>query len=60
MGSIHIIREVTAEFDNPVMLNLAMKAYYSGKPPFSLMPVDTTWKFREMNASATKNPRALV
>jgi len=59
--SIHIIREVTAEFDNPVMLysvgkdsavmlHLAMKAFYPGKPPFSLMHVDTTWKFREMIA----------
>ncbi|HIG39400.1 MAG TPA: sulfate adenylyltransferase subunit CysD [Gammaproteobacteria bacterium] len=57
--SIHIIREVAAEFDNPVMLysigkdssvmlNLAMKAFYPGKPPFPLMHVDTTWKFREM------------
>ena len=59
--SIHIIREVTAEFDNPVMLysvgkdsavmlHLAMKAFYPGEPPFSLMHVDTTWKFREMIA----------
>ncbi len=59
--SIHIIREVTAEFDNPamlysvgkdsaVMLHLAMKAFYPGKPPFPLMHVDTTWKFREMIA----------
>lgn len=59
--SIHIIREVTVEFDNPVMLyfvgkdsavmlHLAMKAYYLGKRPFSLMHVDTTWKFREMIA----------
>jgi len=57
--SIHIIREVAAEFDNPVMLysigkdssvmlHLAMKAFYPGKPPFPLMHVDTTWKFREM------------
>ncbi len=59
--SIHIIRDVTAEFDNPamlysvgkdsaVMLHLAMKAFYPGKPPFPLMHVDTTWKFREMIA----------
>lgn len=59
--SIHIIREVAAEFDNPVMLysvgkdsavmlHLAMKAFYPGKPPFPLMHVDTTWKFREMIA----------
>ncbi|MBN1379597.1 MAG: sulfate adenylyltransferase subunit CysD [Gammaproteobacteria bacterium] len=57
--SIHIIREVVAEFDNPVMLysigkdsavmlHLAMKAFYPGKPPFPLMHVDTTWKFKEM------------
>ena len=57
--SIHIIREVAAEFDNPVMLysigkdssvmlHLAMKAFYPGKPPFPLMHVDTTWKFKEM------------
>ena len=57
--SIHIIREVAAEFDNPVMLysigkdssvmlHLARKAFFPGKPPFPLMHVDTTWKFREM------------
>jgi len=57
--SIHIIREVAAEFDNPVMLysigkdsqvmvHLAMKAFYPAKPPFPLMHVDTTWKFHEM------------
>ncbi|MEK9711199.1 MAG: sulfate adenylyltransferase subunit CysD [Thalassolituus sp.] len=57
--SIHIIREVAAEFDNPVMLysigkdsavmlHLARKAFYPGKPPFPLMHVDTTWKFRQM------------
>lgn len=57
--SIHIIREVAAEFDKPVMLysigkdsavmlHLAMKAFYPGKPPFPLMHVDTLWKFREM------------
>lgn len=57
--SIHIIREVVAEFDNPVMLysigkdsavmlHLALKAFYPGKPPFPLLHVDTTWKFREM------------
>ena len=59
--SIHIIREVAAEFANPVMLysigkdssvmlHLAMKAFYPGKPPFPLLHVDTTWKFREMIA----------
>ena len=57
--SIHIIREVAAEFDRPVMLysvgkdsavmlHLAMKAFYPGKPPFPLLHVDTTWKFKEM------------
>ncbi|MEZ6118358.1 MAG: sulfate adenylyltransferase subunit CysD [Pirellulaceae bacterium] len=57
--SIYIIREVAAEFENPVMLysigkdsavmlHLAMKAFYPGKPPFPLMHVDTTWKFRDM------------
>ena len=57
--SIHIIREVAAGFDNPVMLysigkdsavmlHLAMKAFYPAKPPFPLLHVDTTWKFKEM------------
>ncbi|WP_022956510.1 sulfate adenylyltransferase subunit CysD [Perlucidibaca piscinae] len=57
--SIHIIREVAAEFDNPVMLysigkdssvmlHLARKAFAPGKPPFPLMHVNTTWKFKEM------------
>ena len=57
--SIYIIREVAAEFDKPVMLcsvgkdsavmlQLALKAFYPGKPPFPLMHVDTTWKFKEM------------
>lgn len=57
--SIHIIREVAAEFENPVMLysvgkdsavmlHLAAKAFLPGKPPFPLMHVDTTWKFKEM------------
>ncbi|EKV26917.1 Sulfate adenylyltransferase subunit 2 [Caenispirillum salinarum AK4] len=57
--SIHIIREVAAQFRNPVMLysigkdsgvmlHLAMKAFYPSKPPFPLLHVDTTWKFREM------------
>jgi len=59
--SIHIIREVAAEFENPVMLysigkdsavmlHLALKAFYPGKPPFPLLHVDTTWKFRDMIA----------
>jgi len=57
--SIHIIREVAAEFENPVMLysigkdssvmlHLARKAFYPARPPFPLMHIDTTWKFREM------------
>lgn len=57
--SIHIIREVAAEFDKPVMmhsigkdsmvmLHLALKAFAPGKPPFPLMHVDTTFKFKEM------------
>lgn len=57
--SIHIIREVAAEFQNPVMLysigkdssvmlHLARKAFYPGKLPFPLLHVDTNWKFREM------------
>ena len=59
--SIHILREVAAEFEHPVMLysigkdssvmlHLAMKAFHPGKPPFPLLHVDTTWKFREMYA----------
>ncbi|MEJ2045396.1 MAG: sulfate adenylyltransferase subunit CysD [Reinekea sp.] len=57
--SIHIIREVVAEFDNPVMLysigkdsavmlHLARKAFFPGKLPFKLLHVDTDWKFKEM------------
>lgn len=57
--SIHIIREVAAAFERPVMLysigkdssvllHLARKAFYPAPPPFPLMHVDTTWKFREM------------
>lgn len=59
--SIHIFREVVAEFENPVMLysigkdssvllHLARKAFYPGKLPFPLLHVDTDWKFREMIA----------
>jgi len=59
--SIHILREVVAECEKPVMLysigkdsavmlHLAMKAFYPAKPPFPLLHVDTTWKFREMIA----------
>ena len=57
--AIHIIREVAAEFENPVMLysigkdssvmiRLAEKAFYPGKVPFPLMHIDSKWKFREM------------
>ncbi|MBY0611725.1 MAG: sulfate adenylyltransferase subunit CysD [Beijerinckiaceae bacterium] len=59
--SIHIFREVASEAANPVflysigkdsavMLHLAMKAFYPAKPPFPLLHVDTTWKFKEMIA----------
>jgi sulfate adenylyltransferase subunit 2 len=59
--SIHVIREVVAEFNNPVMLysvgkdsavmlHLAMKAFFPAKPPFPLLHVDTTWKFKDMIA----------
>jgi sulfate adenylyltransferase subunit 2 len=59
--SIHILREVVAECENPVMLysigkdssvmlHLARKAFYPAPPPFPLLHVDTTWKFREMYA----------
>ena len=57
--SLHILREVAAETERPVMLysvgkdsavmlHLAMKAFYPSKPPFPLLHVDTTWKFQEM------------
>lgn len=57
--SIYILREVAAEFERPVMmysigkdssvmLHLAMKAFYPAKPPFPLLHVNTTWKFKEM------------
>ena len=57
--SIHIMREVAAEFDKPVMLysagkdssvivRLAQKAFHPGRVPFPLLHVDTTWKFHEM------------
>ena len=59
--SIHIMREVVAEADNPVMLysigkdssvmlHLALRAFYPAKPPFPLLHIDTTWKFRDMYA----------
>src|ERR1700761_9638253 len=57
--SISILREVVAEFSNPVMLysigkdsgvmlHLALKAFYPARPPFPLLHVDTGWKFRDM------------
>ena len=48
--SIHILREVVAEAERPVMLHLARKAFYPSAPPFPLLHVDTTWKFRDMYA----------
>jgi sulfate adenylyltransferase subunit 2 len=59
--SIHIMREVVAETDNPVllysigkdsavMLHLALRAFFPAKPPFPLLHIDTTWKFRDMYA----------
>jgi sulfate adenylyltransferase subunit 2 len=68
--SIHIFREVAAAFSNPVMLysigkdssvmlRLAMKAFYPGKPPFPLLHVDTRWKFREMIAFRDETARKL-
>jgi sulfate adenylyltransferase subunit 2 len=59
--SIHILREVAASFENPVMmysigkdssvmLHLALKAFYPSKPPFPMLHIDTTWKFKEMIA----------
>ncbi len=68
--SIHIIRDVAAEFRNPVMLysigkdsgvmlHLAMKAFYPGRPPFPLLHIDTTWKFRDMIRFRNEIARAL-
>ncbi|MBY6266535.1 sulfate adenylyltransferase subunit CysD (plasmid) [Azospirillum sp. 412522] len=68
--SIHIMREVAAQFQKPVMLysvgkdssvllHLAMKAFYPSKPPFPLLHVDTTWKFREMIAFRDRMARDL-
>jgi sulfate adenylyltransferase subunit 2 len=68
--SIHILREVVAECERPVMLysigkdsavmlHLALKAFHPGKPPFPLMHVDTTWKFREMIAFRDESARRL-
>jgi len=68
--SIHILREAVAQAQNPVLLysigkdssvllHLAMKAFYPGKPPFALLHVDTTWKFREMIAFRDQTARKL-
>lgn len=68
--SIHIMRETVAECDKVVMLysigkdssvllHLAMKAFYPGKPPFPLLHVDTTWKFQEMIEFRDARARAL-
>lgn len=68
--SIHIMREVVSEVEHPVMLysigkdsavmlHLAMKAFYPSKPPFPLLHVDTTWKFKEMIAFRDKMAKTL-
>jgi len=68
--SIQIMREVVAEMRNPVMLysigkdssvmlHVAMKAFHPGKPPFPLLHIDTTWKFREMIAFRDATARHL-
>ncbi|HEY6868164.1 MAG TPA: phosphoadenosine phosphosulfate reductase family protein, partial [Novosphingobium sp.] len=66
--AIHIMREVVAEAENPVMLysvgkdsavmlHLARKAFYPSPPPFPLLHVDTTWKFQDMYALRDKMAR---
>ena len=66
--SIHILREATAEATRPVLLysigkdsavllHLALKAFYPSKPPFPLLHVDTTWKFRDMIAFRDKRAK---
>jgi sulfate adenylyltransferase subunit 2 len=68
--SIHILREVVAECENPVMLysigkdssvmlHLARKAFFPAPPPFPLLHVDTTWKFREMYAMRERMAKEL-
>ena len=68
--SLFILREVAAQFENPVMLysigkdssvllHLAMKAFYPAKPPFPLLHVDTTWKFKEMIAFRDRTAKDL-
>jgi sulfate adenylyltransferase subunit 2 len=68
--SIHIMREVAAQFSKPVMLysigkdssvmlHLAMKAFHPSKPPFPLMHVDTTWKFKDMISFRNERAKTL-
>jgi len=68
--SIYIMREAVAQSENPVLLysigkdssvllHLAMKAFYPARPPFPLLHVDTTWKFREMISFRDARARAL-
>jgi sulfate adenylyltransferase subunit 2 len=68
--SIHIFREVASEFERPVilysigkdssvLLHLALKAFHPSKPPFPLLHVDTTWKFREMIGFRDETARRL-
>jgi len=68
--SIHVLREAAAVFSNPavlysigkdssVLVHLALKAFYPAKPPFKLLHVDTTWKFREMIAFRDRRAREL-
>src|ERR1700741_356932 len=68
--SIHILREVAANFERPVLLysigkdssallHLARKAFHPAKPPFPLLHVDTTWKFRDMISFRDETVRRL-
>jgi sulfate adenylyltransferase subunit 2 len=68
--SIHILRETAAQFrkpallysigkDSSVLLHLALKAFFPAKPPFPLLHIDTTWKFRDMIAFRDEQARAL-
>ena len=68
--AIHVMREVVAECEKPVMLysigkdssvmlHLAMKAFYPARPPFPFLHVDTTWKFREMISFRDETARRL-
>ena len=69
--SMHIMKEVVAEFSNPamlysvgkdssVMLHILQKAFYPAPPPLPLVHVDTTWKFKEMIEFRDKEPKKLV